>query len=70
MAGTAATAVAIGSLGWYYHLYGAEVYAMTPTEEGLVYTPELKLHWTDALVMIEAGGIDHFTLKPHSNSRE
>jgi len=35
MAGSAATAVAIGSMGWYYHLYGTELHAMTPTEEGL-----------------------------------
>jgi ubiquinol-cytochrome c reductase cytochrome c1 subunit len=34
MAGGAATAVAIGSMAWYYHLYGQELHAMTPTEEG------------------------------------
>lgn len=34
-AGTAATAVAIGSAAWYWHLYGSEVYGMTPAEEGL-----------------------------------
>ncbi|TVY36309.1 Cytochrome c1,heme protein, mitochondrial [Lachnellula subtilissima] len=34
-AGTAATAVAIGSMAWYYHLYGPELHAMTPVEEGL-----------------------------------
>ena len=39
MAGTAATAVAIGSMAWYYHLYGSELYAMTPAEEGLVCYP-------------------------------
>ncbi|KAL1640376.1 cytochrome c1 [Diplodia intermedia] len=35
LAGSAATAVAIGSIGWYYHLYGRNAYAMTPAEEGL-----------------------------------
>jgi len=70
MAGTAATAVAIGSLAWYYHLYGVEVYAMTPTEEGLVYITGLQLLWTDALIWIVVGGIENFTLKPHCNCRE
>ena len=39
MAGTAATAMAIGSMAWYYHLYGSELHAMTPAEEGLVCYP-------------------------------
>ena len=34
LAGSAATAVAVGSLAWYYHLFGQDVYAMTPAEEG------------------------------------
>jgi ubiquinol-cytochrome c reductase cytochrome c1 subunit len=34
MAGYAATAVAAGSIAWYYHLYGQDLYAMTPVEEG------------------------------------
>ena len=34
LAGTATTAVAIGSMAWYYHLYGSTLYAMTPAEEG------------------------------------
>lgn len=34
VAGTAATAVAAGSMAWYYHLYGSTLYAMTPQEEG------------------------------------
>jgi hypothetical protein len=25
-----------GSIAWYYHLYGTELHAMTPTEEGSV----------------------------------
>lgn len=33
-AGTAATTVAIGSMAWYWHLYGSEIHAMTPAEEG------------------------------------
>ena len=37
IAGTAATAVAIGSMAWYYHLYGSTLYAMTPQEEGYNY---------------------------------
>ncbi|KAF2196760.1 hypothetical protein GQ43DRAFT_444831 [Delitschia confertaspora ATCC 74209] len=32
---TGATAFAIGSIAWYYHLYGRNVDAMTPAEEGL-----------------------------------
>jgi len=35
VAGSAATAVAAGSIAWYYHLYGLELHAMTPVEEGL-----------------------------------
>ncbi|KAL9027982.1 MAG: hypothetical protein Q9196_003583 [Gyalolechia fulgens] len=35
LAGTVATAVAVGSLAWYWHLFGQDVYAMTPVEEGL-----------------------------------
>ncbi|KAI4276066.1 MAG: hypothetical protein LQ337_002734 [Flavoplaca oasis] len=35
LAGSAATAVAVGSLAWYYHLFGQDVCAMTPAEEGL-----------------------------------
>jgi len=30
-----ATAIAAGSVAWYYHLYGPTVHAMTPVEEGL-----------------------------------
>ena len=36
LAGSAATAVAVGSLAWYYHLFGQDIYAMTPAEEGWV----------------------------------
>ena len=32
----AATALAVGSVAWYYHLYGRDVHAMTPAEEGYV----------------------------------
>jgi len=35
VAGSAATAVAVGSIAWYYHVYGRELHAMTPTEHGL-----------------------------------
>ena len=31
---SAATAVSIGSIAWYYHLYGQEAFAATPAEEG------------------------------------
>lgn len=34
VAGCAATAAALGSVAWYYHLFGRNVYAMTPMEEG------------------------------------
>jgi len=34
-AGAASTAIAAGSIAWYYHLYGQTVHAMTPVEEGL-----------------------------------
>ena len=37
---SAATAVAVGSIAWYYHLYGRELHAMTPAEEGYVRTPQ------------------------------
>jgi hypothetical protein len=59
MAGMAATAVAIGSLTWYYHLYGSELYAMTPTEEGLVYLMGLRLLWTSDLIPSRAGAIEN-----------
>ncbi|WEW61377.1 cytochrome c1 [Emydomyces testavorans] len=32
---SAATAATIGAAAWYYHLYGPELLAMTPAEEGL-----------------------------------
>ncbi|TGJ84134.1 hypothetical protein E0Z10_g4638 [Xylaria hypoxylon] len=35
IAAGASTALAIGSVAWYYHLYGPTAHAMTPTEEGL-----------------------------------
>ncbi|KAI0484910.1 3-deoxy-7-phosphoheptulonate synthase [Xylariaceae sp. FL0804] len=35
MATAASTALAIGSVAWYYHLYGSTAQAMTPAEEGL-----------------------------------
>ncbi|RKU40117.1 cytochrome c1 [Coniochaeta pulveracea] len=35
IAAAASTAVAIGSIAWYYHLYGPTAHAMTPAEEGL-----------------------------------
>lgn len=34
IAGIASTAVAAGSVAWYYHLYGAEAFATAPAEEG------------------------------------
>lgn len=34
IAAIASTAVAAGSVAWYYHLYGAEVSATSPAEEG------------------------------------
>ncbi|KAI2464370.1 cytochrome c1, heme protein, mitochondrial precursor [Annulohypoxylon bovei var. microspora] len=35
VAAAASTALAIGSVAWYYHLYGSTAHAMTPAEEGL-----------------------------------
>ncbi|KAI9674411.1 MAG: cytochrome c1 [Caeruleum heppii] len=35
IAASAATAFAAGSCAWYFHLYGSDVHAMTPQEEGL-----------------------------------
>jgi hypothetical protein len=63
MAGSAATALAIGSMAWYYHLYGTELHAMTPTEEGSVRHKGLQLRWTDALKADEAAGIENFALQ-------
>jgi len=37
--GGAATAIAVGSIGWYYHMFGRSAHAMTPVEEGLHATP-------------------------------
>ncbi len=34
VAAAASTAVAVGSIAWYYHLYGPVAQAMTPAEEG------------------------------------
>ncbi|KAF2157126.1 cytochrome C1 family protein [Myriangium duriaei CBS 260.36] len=33
--GSAATLFAVGSVGWYYHMFGRSALAMTPAEEGL-----------------------------------
>merc|ERR1712000_628699 len=48
VAGSVATAVAAGSVAWYYHLYGTELHAMTPAEEGLHATkyPWVHAGWT------------------------
>ncbi|KAL8730996.1 MAG: hypothetical protein Q9181_004461 [Wetmoreana brouardii] len=48
LAGSAATAVAVGSLAWYYHMFGQDAYAMTPAEEGLHATkyPWVHENWT------------------------
>ncbi|RDA89239.1 hypothetical protein CP532_0572 [Ophiocordyceps camponoti-leonardi (nom. inval.)] len=35
VAALASTTVAIGSIAWYYHMYGPVAHAMTPAEEGL-----------------------------------
>lgn len=34
MAAAASTALAIGSVAWYYHLYGPTAHAGSPAEEG------------------------------------
>jgi len=33
--GSAATVLAVGSVAWYYHMFGKSAFAMTPAEEGL-----------------------------------
>ncbi|KIL95083.1 hypothetical protein FAVG1_02015 [Fusarium avenaceum] len=35
VAAAASTTLALGSMAWYYHLYGPVAFAMTPAEEGL-----------------------------------
>ncbi|KAL4730520.1 cytochrome c1 [Fusarium chlamydosporum] len=35
LAAAASTTLALGSMAWYYHLYGPVAFAMTPAEEGL-----------------------------------
>merc|ERR1712225_11831 len=57
VAGSVATAVAAGSVAWYYHLYGTELHAMTPAEEGLHATkyPWVHAGWTKTF--------DHQTLR-------
>jgi hypothetical protein len=62
MAGSAATALAIGSMAWYYHLYGTELHAMTPVEEGSVRHAGLQLRGTDAQMAHEFGGIENHAL--------
>ena len=36
VAAIASTSLAVGSLAWYYHMYGPVAHAMTPAEEGYV----------------------------------
>ena len=36
IAAAASTTLAVGSMAWYYHLYGPTAFAMTPAEEGYV----------------------------------
>lgn len=36
VAAAASTTLAVGSIAWYYHLYGPVAHAMTPAEEGYV----------------------------------
>merc|ERR1712169_143096 len=55
VAGSVATAVAAGSVAWYYHLYGTELHAMTPAEEGLHAT---KYPW------VQPDGPRHLIIKP------
>lgn len=41
VAGCAATAATVGSVMWYYHLFGRNVYAMTPVEEGFGFVRDI-----------------------------
>jgi ubiquinol-cytochrome c reductase cytochrome c1 subunit len=36
VAAAASTTLALGSMAWYYHLYGPVAFASTPAEEGYV----------------------------------
>lgn len=38
VAAAASTTLAVGSMAWYYHLYGPVAFASTPAEEGYVGT--------------------------------
>lgn len=38
VAAVASTSLALGSMAWYYHLYGPVAFAMTPAEEGYVFS--------------------------------
>jgi hypothetical protein len=40
VAAAASTTLALGSIAWYYHLYGPVAHAMTPAEEGYVLLPD------------------------------
>jgi hypothetical protein len=57
MAASGATALAIGSMAWYYHLYGTELHAMTPVEEGSVCHAGAQLRGIDALIELGASRI-------------
>merc|ERR1712093_124226 len=48
VAAAASTTLALGSIAWYYHLYGPVAHAMTPAEEGLHPTkyPWVHAGWT------------------------
>lgn len=41
LAAAASTTLALGSMAWYYHLYGPVAFAMTPAEEGYVLSPAI-----------------------------
>lgn len=45
---TVATAAAVGSIAWYFHAFGKDVFALTPAEEGLHPTqyPWVHENWT------------------------
>ena len=36
MAALTSTSIAVGSIAWYYHMYGPKAHALTPAEEGWV----------------------------------
>jgi hypothetical protein len=59
--------VAIGSVAWYYHLYGREAFAMTPQEEGSDHFP-LTVRYLSGQQLTDACNPDYIRLNIHGNT--